>query len=66
MAKALATQTDNAISAQVTFEKTVDIVLDTLSSSSQRVYMRTYVTWAELARNNNFAVMALSFEHVRE
>lgn len=65
MTTAITTTTNNQLTTQDTFAKSVEIVLDGLSETSQRVYGRTYRAWVEFAGANEFEVMALTFDNVR-
>lgn len=55
----------HAIQINSVFDQSVQIVLDNLSLTSQRVYLRTYTAWMEFAQDHEFDVMDLSFEHIR-
>ena len=51
--------TGHELAQQTTFDRTVAIVLDTLSPTSRRVYGRTYRAWRQFAAEHGFDVMAL-------
>ena len=54
-----------SIQLNTLFDQSVQIVLDNLSLTSQRVYLRTYTAWIDFAGDHQFDVMDLSFDHVR-
>ena len=57
--------TGHELAQQTTFDRTVAIVLDTLSPTSRRVYGRTYRAWRQFATEHGFDVMALTFDNIR-
>ena len=57
--------TDHDLVEQTIFDRTVAIVLDTLSPTSRRVYGRTYRAWRQFAVEHDFDVMALTFDNIR-
>ena len=57
--------TGHELAEQTTFDRTVAIVLDTLSPTSRRVYGRTYRAWRQFAAEHGYNVMALIFGNIR-
>ena len=56
---------DHVLAKQAIFDRTVAIVLDTLSPTSRRVYDRTYRAWWQFAAEHGFDVMELTFDNIR-
>ena len=58
-------RTDHELVEPSIFDKAVAIVLDTLSPTSRRVYLRTYRAWTKFANDHSFDVMALTLDNIR-
>lgn len=65
MTKAITPRTDHELAEQSIFDKAVAIVLDTLSPTSRRVYLRTYRAWTQFASEHGFDVIALTLDNIR-
>ena len=65
MTQDISPHTGHELAEQTTFDRTVAIVLDTLSPTSRRVYGRTYRAWRQFAAEHGFDVMALTFDNIR-
>jgi integrase/recombinase XerD len=65
MSDALLPLPQHSIQLNSLFDQSVQIVLDNLSLTSQRVYLRTYNAWNEFAHDSQFDVLDLTFEHIR-
>ena len=65
MAKKIIRPTDQDLAQQTIFDRTVAIVLDTLSPTSRRVYDRTYRAWLQFSLEHGVDAMALTFDNIR-
>ena len=65
MTQAITPHTGHDLAEQSIFDKAVAIVLDTLSPTSRRVYLRTYRAWTKFANDHSFDVMALTLDNIR-
>ncbi len=65
MTQTIIPRTDHDLAQQSIFDKAVAIVLDTLSPTSRRVYLRTYRAWTKFANDHSFDAMALTLDNIR-
>lgn len=65
MTKTISPHAGHDLARQTIFNKAVAIVLDTLSPTSRRVYLRTYRAWSQFAGDRGFDLMELTFDNVR-
>ena len=64
MTQAITPHTDHELAEPSIFDKAVAIVLDTLSPTSRRVYLRTYRAWRQFTTDHGSDVMELTLDNI--